>query len=366
MKNILFIFIVFFCSHLRAQDEKIIQALTATPVIEVMEQSVDFRGQAQPAFNVFIMAEESEYERDWKNFMLVTYAVQLKKSSGYYEAYSVLIPAWHSDSINVYSKATKDGDGLRFFLHVESRGQFINSDNQPQSAAGIIALLKIQVKDFYTRYYDMLAEVQQKAYDRQVKDIERLISTGEKMNKEMANKEADIGKANQAISETNGKLKDNANHANSQKQQLDIEKKEHDNMKRELDLNVQQVNLKQKEYDQLNYSGKLNTKQGEKLTKELAKLRSEQEKIQPKITSKNEDITKTESSIFDIDEERTKLENKVHEIENSISRDQSEINNLKSQLDNNEKSKADKQLLMDNANSTLDKLRNAKAGLVVQ
>lgn len=349
-----------------AQEEKLVAALTTTPIIEVKEQDTEFRNQVRPAFVVFVLADESDFEKDWKNYMLSACGIELKRSSGYLEALKVKIAAWSNDSLNLYSRIGGDADGVKLTVHVENNTHFIHSGVDSAVATNVKSTIHRQVKEFYIKQYDNLAAWQQRNYERQMKDLEKLQVEEEKLRKEILDNESAINKSRQTISELSSKQMDNDNAVHSTKQELEFEKKELDNLKRDLDLNVQKVNAKQKEYDQLNYKGNLNTKEGEKVMKELDKLRSEQEKMQNRVTSKNADLTKTESSIFDLEQEKSKLENKQRETETAIGKCETEIKSLENELEKKIKEIADKKLLAEEAKNILGKLQNAKAGLIAQ
>ena len=349
-----------------AQSDEVISALTASPTINVTTQQVEFRKEVAPALVMNIVADEDSYTKDWKAYVGSHYGVEFKKVMGWMEATQVVIPAWLNDTLSVYYSVDKDGDFIRLSLLASHHGQFLNSTDNASAVTAMENDMKSQAKEFYIKYYDKIVALQQKEYDRQLKDQAKLVAAATRLIKNKESAEGAIRKSESSISSLKNNISSSENKSKTLEEKGKSQRDELDRTKKELEMTNSQIVSKQKEYDQLNAKGDLDTKQAERVMKDLEKMRSSQAKQQDKVTSLNKTISKTESSIIDSKNEKNKLESKIRDQENLIDKSKDNVKDAEKDIERNKVEQATKATLVEAAKEKLERLKTAKAGVMAK
>jgi uncharacterized coiled-coil DUF342 family protein len=364
MKNVLIAsFFLFAGSSIQAQVDKYGEALMSTPAVVYETQQVTYNGQSRPALTYGVVSSPDDYYKDWKKFFDTRYLIEGKKSSGFTSYTNVLIAEWSADTITVHFKTDKDADACRHFIMVDKKGVFISESEDADLYLKIKSTAKTQLKDFYNKQYDEYIADQQKFFDNQIKDKEKLQKQNEKLNGTIQSKTSSIQKTNDNIRETNAKITDGNNEVKLLNSTLEQNRKAVEQAKKELDNQDEQIRIKETEYNKLNVAGALNTKDGEKVMKELEKLRSKREKLQGKVTDVSEDQTSTENNILKAEQNVTKLQSKLDSYKSDIDKHQAEINDAKSGMEKVAGQMKDEDREIDSARAGLEKLKAAKAGV---
>lgn len=346
-----------------AQPDKYATALMNAPFIAFEEQQINFRESVQPSLSILITSEESGYVKNWKNWLKTKYLIEAKKNAGFYSAVGILISEWSMDTINFHYKTDKDGDAVRLNILIERKGEFFSEKNHPEELAKVKAAVEIQVKEFYIKYYDEKIADQQKFYNLQVGDLEKLMKKKDKINGSIQDHNNTIAKTEDAMRGTNNEILESEGKIKSLDAQLQQDQKAEAQAKKEVDAQQKLIADKEVEYNKMNAAGSLYTKEGEKLIKELEKFNGKQEKLLATLTKAQEGTTKTENAILKEGQVKTKLTAKLGELKNSKDKNNSDVSALKSDLEKNEGDAKDEQKQIDAALVDLEKLKSAKGKL---
>lgn len=346
-----------------AQPDKHAKALMNTPFIATEEVQVGFQNKTANALSIVVMADEGDYAKHVKNWLKNTYAIEGKKSSGFYSTVPMLVNAWSPDSMMVHYKTEKDGDGCRLLLILERNGIFYSRRDQPEVMAKVESDLKVEVKDFYIRYYDEKIADQQKYYDAQVSDLEKLRKKGDKLQDEIKDNEASVKSNNDKIRDTEGALNDSDGKIKSLNSTLQNNQKMREQAAKEVDDQQKLIEKREADYNQLNATGALNTRDGERVIKDLEKMRSKQEKLQSRLDDEREAVTKSENAVLKEEQNKTKLESRREDYKRDVSKHESKINDLKRDLDKNASDIKDEEKQVEEARKDLETLKAAKLGV---
>ncbi len=364
MKNLLFLLTICLSSFMTwAQPNKYAQSLMITPVVAFDAQQVTFNETSHPALTYIIHSDADDFLKDWKKMFETKYMIEGKRSSGYTACMGVRVANWSLDSLNLYYKTEKEADATRMYLMIEKGGKFLAETDDMEMFAKVKVTLKQHAKDFYLKQYEMHIADQQKQYDGQVKDMEKLRKQEEKFNKIIADHNSSKAKADENIRETNAKLAESRNEIRTHNTALELNKKAVVQAEKEVSTQNELIKAKEVEYTQLNNSGSLNTKSGKKVMKELEKGRAKMEKLRATLTDAGSEQTKTENEIIKAEQGEAKLQSKMTEMNAAVDKHDAEINASKAELDKTAQDIKDKQRLIDEAKNLLDKLQAAKAGL---
>lgn len=335
-----------------------------TPSLAFEEQHVSFKSGTQPALTLHVVAQQSAYEKDFKNWLSTRYAIEGKKAGGFFAAIGKVVNEWSTDSVNIYYKTDKDGDGLRLYFMLEQKGIFLDQGNNAAVMENVKSAIKQQAKTFYTKYYDEHIIDQQKHYESQINDIEKLRKKQDKLNGDIQSHTASVQKTNDNIRDTNTKINEASNKVSAQNSELQLHQRMSDQAKKEADTNAAQVRTKETEYNKMNAAGVLNTREGERTMKDLEKLRSNQEKLQGTLAKANETQTKSENAILKLEQDKGKLESKMNDLRSTLDAHNAEIESLKHSVEDTDTLIKNEQEQADVARRDLDKLKAAKAGLM--
>ncbi len=340
-----------------------IENLLSTPSINYQEQQYVLNNATANSTTIVIHATEKEYTKDLKDYLKTNLNLEGKKNSGYTSVIKAIIPQWSNDSLSFHYKTEKDISGTKLIVIAEQNGQFISQESHPETWMKIKSSLTSQIKTFYIKLYDKSIAEQQKYYDSQVKDMEKL-------RKQLTKTQGKIEDNNKSKQKNESKLRD-ARSGSSKKDgdikslnaQLQNDKKAVDQAQKEVDAQAILITEKEGEYNRLNYSGSLATKEGEKVIKELGKLRKKQEKLRGTLSKANANKTKTENALLKAEQDKSKQESKITDLQSDIDSQDSKNTSLKSDLGNVEREINDKQRVIDEARNLLDRLKTAKNGL---
>lgn len=364
MKKLFLIAIMSVSVSMNAQRlDKTTESLMTTPNVVFQQQQYNLGNATAPATTLSITGDEKEFNKDWKAYLKSTLAIEGKKNGAYTSATNVVIPQWSSDTMSFHYKTEKDGSGTKLIVITEQKGAFVTPESNPELASKVNASISTEIKNFYVKSYDKSIATQQKYYDGQVKDMDKLRKnldkTQAKLESNSKDKQKNENKLRDAGSESNKKDGD----IKSLNAELQNNKKAVEQAQKEVDAQAVLITTKEGEYNRLNYSGSLNTKEGERVIKDLGKLRSKQEKLQGTLTKANSNMTKTENAMLKAEQGKSKQEAKITDLQSDINNQDSKSDNLKSDLKGVQKEIEDKQKLIDEAKANLDKLKAAKDGV---
>jgi hypothetical protein len=355
--------LVFISFGLFAQPDKYAEALMSTPTIAFTESQISFKEATRNAQSVKVVAEEGDYEKDLKNWLKTKMVVEIKKVSGFNSMLGCVMPAWSLDSLNFYFKTDKDGDHINLLFLIEQKGVYWNSTENADAIAKVRASIKEQMKDFYVKYYDKSIGDQQKYFDDQNKDVEKLKKQTQKVSDEMDSKKQSISKAEANAAEIKSTIAKSQSTLTTLNTTLEQNKKQVEQGQKEANANLSLLKAKEEEYNKLNTAGNLNTKGGQKVMKEIEKLKSVDSKLQARILKARSVQTKTENSILSAEQNKTKLESKLSDAKLTIDKYQSDISSLKNDKDKISSQISDKDSMVKKALEGLEKLKAAKAGI---
>ena len=366
MKATFTVLLISLALHGVSQPDKYATALMTTPVIAIDQHQVSFKDGTQPALTAFIAAQESEYEKNFKSWLKSNYMIEAKKASGFYSAYGVVIGAWSPDTMNLHFKTDRDGDGTKLFLLLEQKGTFISEQTHPEIFSKEKNAIAQQLKDFYIRYYDSQITDQQKHYDNQVGDLDKLRKKQERLNGELNENGADVLQANANIRSADIAISQSDTKIKMLGQEKENNKKGVDQAKKEVDAQALLIRTKETEYNRLNVAGALNTKDGQQVMNDLEKLKSKQEKLQGTLTKANATLTKSENSVLKEEKNKTSLETRLNDARSALDKLNSKSDSLKSDITQNEQLMKSEQAQLETARLDLDRLKTAKSGLMAQ
>jgi hypothetical protein len=361
MKKLYFILFIILCQFsILGQPDKYATALMNAPYIAFEEKQISFQDKSQPSLSILITSDEDVYSKEFRNWMKGTMMAEGKKNSGFYSVIGGVIPVWSTDSINYHFKITPDGDACRLYLLGESKGKFISDATHHEVIEKMKSSITAQVKDFYIRYYDEKINDQQKFYDAQNSDLEKLQRKKEKLAGHLADNQNNVTKTTKSMEETSLKVSESESKIKSLNAQLQQDQKASDQAQKEAEAQLKLVKEKEVEYNRLNAAGALNSKEGERVIKDLEKLRSKMDKLQENVTKTTETVTKSENNVLKEEQNKTKVEAKLSDLKNDRDKYEHEIRNIKGDQDTNESEIKDEQLQVAAALADLDKLKLAK------
>jgi len=364
MKNLLLIAALCIPTLLSAQRlDKQTERLMTSPSLTYEQHQYNIGTATANATTVKINADTDEYTKDWKNYLESNFTIEGKKNNGFLSTQRMVIPQWSTDSMTFHYKTERDGDYTRLIVAAEQKGVYVTSENNPELSSKIKASVTTQIKSFYVKYYDKHIAEQQKYFDGQVSDLEKLRKKQEKLNSKLESNNKSKQKTENNIREANSEANKKDGDIKSLNSQLQNNKNAVTQAQKEVDAQASLITTKEGEYNRLNYSGSLNTKEGEKVIKELGKLRTKQEKLQSNLTKASSNLTKTENAILKAEQGKSKQEAKLNELQSDSDSFDSKNSNLKSDLQVLQKDMKDKQDLIDAARNNLDKLKSAKDGI---
>lgn len=366
MKKLFLIAVCLIPASLFAQRlNKRTESLMTAPTLTYEQHQYTIGTSTAIAMTVKVNADLDEYTKDFKDYLKTNIAIEGKKNSGFISTQKMVIPQWSTDSMTFHYKTERDGDYTRLIVAAEQKGAFITPENNPELVSKIKASTTTQIKSFYVKYYEQHVADQQKYYDGQVSDMEKLRKKQEKLNSKLESNNKSKQKTENNIREANSEANKKDGDIKSLNSELQNNKSAVAQAQKEVDAQATLIATKEGEYNRLNYSGSLNSKEGEKVIKELGKLRKKQEKLQGNLTKANSNLTKTENGILKAEQGKSKQEAKLTDLQSDSDSYDSKNSNLKSDLQNLQKEMKDKQDLIDVARTNLDKLKLAKDGVSV-
>ncbi len=343
--------------------DKTTESLMTTPVVTFQQQQYNLGSATTSATTLSITGDEKEFAKDWKEFLKSNLAMEGKKNGAFVTATNVTVPQWSAEPLSFHYKTEKDGSGAKLVYIIEQNGAFVTEQSNPDLAAKVKASATTQIKSFYVKSYDKSIATQQKYYDGQVKDMEKLRKNLDKTQSKMESNSKDKQKNENKLRDASSGANQKDGDIKSLNAELQNNKKAAEQAQKEVDAQATLITAKEGEYNRLNYSGALNSKEGERVIKDLGKLRKKQEKLQSTLTKANGNKTKTENAMLKAEQGKSKQEAKMTDLQSDINSQDSKSDNLKSDLKNVQKEMEDKQKLIDEAGANLDKLKSAKDGV---
>lgn len=364
------IFLFFFFAAIQlvgfSQPDKYAKALMNAPYISFEERTISFKDGAQPAMVILVMAPESDYLKDWKNWLKSKYAIEGKKNSSYYSSVGIQVNEWSADTINFHYFTDKEGDAVRLSILVDRKGVFYSEKEHGDVTSKIKQSVSTQVKEFYIKYYDEKISDQQKFYDTQINDLAKLNKKRDKLNGDVESHNKTISKTEDQIRDVNSRANASDGNIKSLNSQLQHDQNVAEQAQKEVDAQQKLIVTRETDYNKLNAAGSLNSREGEKVIKDLEKLRSKQEKLQSTLSKANETTTKSENAILKEEQNKTKILAKLEDLKNAKDKSTHELNDLKRELDKNESDLKDEQKEIDAAKLDMDNLKAAKEKLIGQ
>jgi hypothetical protein len=365
MKNTLLFILAcgFSALMMKAQPDHVTRALMNTPFIAFEEVPLSFRDKTAPATGILITSDQDSYAKEWKNWLKTKYGLECKKVSGFYSSPQVLISEWSSDSLFLHYKIDKDGDAARLWVILEKKGVFLSSATNADEIMKMKASLTTHIKDFYVRYYDEKISDQQRYYDLQVNDLDKLNRKHEKLHAEIKSNKETVAKYEDKIRDSESAISESESKVKLSNAELQNYQKAEEQAQKEVDAQQKLISEKEALYNKLNASGSLNTKDGERVIKDLEKLRSKMEKLREKQSDAAEDVTKAENAIIEEERNKTKLEGRKEDYRREINDHESKIKDLEREISHNESAIKDEQKQVEEALADLEKLKSAKLGV---
>ncbi len=356
---------VFLCAALGAiaQPDKVAQALMTTPDVNTTESTTLHGDGVRKTIEAKVISEPADFTKFWRSYLKENFNVSGKKEGNYLVCGPIVSAQLSVDTVFLYYQISSDADFSKLSVFAIKKGEYI-VDSDGAEKQSLVALTEKAMVQFYTQLYDIKIKIQQRYYDRQVKDLARVDKDGARLEKEKASHEQSISKLQNQLSSSRA----NINKIESDKKEFEInledEKKESNQIKKEIEQLEQTLRTKESEYAERFPGADITDKKAEKARGDLEDRREKIIKQQAKLEKKNERVTAVENKIL-------QSERKLHDAQSSVERQEAEITRHKSDLDSLfEKQKANKTANSEEADqvsaakSDLDRLKTAKGGLI--
>lgn len=364
MKHLLaYFFLCAFSVQSYAQPDKIASALFTTPVIQSETTTLLFNDAVRDVYSTPVIGEDDDFYKFWKKYIKTGYMLEGKRESGLYVCGPVKSPSLSEDTVTVYYKIEKEGDFTRITCFGRKGDQYFPQDQLPESNK-LKVMIERGILQYYTQLYDEKISGQQKFYDRQAKDVERVKKAGERLAKDKISNEKSLDKFKGQLSSANAKYKDVQNEKKSQEAELEQEKREAEQIKKEIKTQEDLLKEKEVEYNEKFFAASADDKKAEKSRKDLESRREKMAKQQSKLEKKNEKITKVENNVLRTDRKLNETQTSIEKLEAEINRSRNTIDDLAKKISDNESSYKEEVLQMESAKADLERLKMSKGGMV--
>jgi outer membrane murein-binding lipoprotein Lpp len=365
MKQQIAFILLLFSLFTRAQTDKITEALFKTPNIAIESATLLHGEGVRDAWQVLIFGEDDAFAKSWKKFIKNNYSLEGHREGGMYVCGPVLSAALSADTISVLYKIEKDGDFIRMTLLSKTKQNY----STPTDGTGLMdktkAMIEKGIHQFYIGEYDDRITLLQRNYDRQIKDAEKAVKQGERLKKDKASHEKSIDKLQGDISN----LRSNISKINADKSslnsKLELDKREADQAKKEIENLETQLREKELEYNEKIATGELSEKKTEKAREDLVKRREKISKLQEKLIGKNSKVTDTENRMLQAERKLSETQSSLEKKEAEITSHRNSIDQLNKEISVNEGDIKEENLQVESAKLELEKLKQAKAGMVL-
>lgn len=357
------ILLCFIAIHSFSQPDKIASSLFTTPVIQIEPSTLLHADGIRNTLQATIIGEYDDFYKYWKKYLKSNYALEGRRTNGLYVCGPTRSASLSEDSISVFYKVEKEGDFTKLTCFGEKKGQYFPDAQLPESNKLEVALEK-GILQYYTQLYDEKINAQQKYFDRQVKDAERVQKAGQKMMNDKVSSEKSLERTKSALSASNNRLREIENEKKSLEAELDLEKKEEEQIKKEIKSQEDLLKEKELEYNEKYFGASAEDRRAEKGRKDLEARREKIGKQQEKLEKKNERITSVENKILRSERKLNETQTAIEKQEAEISRLRNTIDELVSKISTNGTDYKEEVLQMESAKADLDRLKLAKGGLL--
>jgi hypothetical protein len=346
-----------------AQPDDVAKALMTTPDINTFESTTLHRDGVRKTIEAKVISKTDDLNKFWRNYLKENFNSSSKKEGNYISCGPIVSPQISADTVFLYYSISTDADFCKLSVFGIKKAEYIVDANGAEKQS-IVATVEKALVQFYTQLYDKKIKDQQRYYDRQVKDLARVDKDGARLEKEKASHEQSISKLQDQLSSSRA----NINKLESEKKEFEInledEKKESNQIKKEIEQLEQTLRTKESEYAERFPGADITDKKAEKARQDLEDRREKIIKQQTKLEKKNERVTAVENKIL-------QSERKLHDAQSSLERQEAEISRHKSDLENlfdkqqaNKAANSEEADQVSAAKSDLDRLKTAKGGLI--
>jgi hypothetical protein len=356
---------IFFCigAQALAQPDKVAQALMTTPDLNTFESNTLHRDGVRKTVEAKVIFETADLNKFWRSYLKDNFNVSGKKEGSYISCGPIVSAQLSVDTVFLYYAISTEADFSKLSVFALKKEEYI-IDAHGAEKQSIVAIVEKALVQFYTQLYDQKIKDQQRYYDRQVKDLARVDKDGARLEKEKASHEQSISKLQDQLSSSRA----NINKLESEKKEFEInledEKKESNQIKKEIEQLEQALRTKESEYAERFPGADITDKKAEKARVDLEDRREKIIKQQAKLEKKNERVTAVENKIL-------QSERKLHDAQSSLERQEAEISRHRSELEilyskqqDNKTANAEEADQLSVAKSALDRLKAAKGGLI--
>ena len=189
--------------------------------ISATEGTENVGGGLNPALSVTIYeTDESTIQKEWKSLMKKQDA-KVSRSGDETFADNALMKDVSSDTLDIYAKTKKDGDGIKLSVAMHSGGQFLTASKN----SGEFSRMKKVMEEFARRLTKESIMEQhkeaEKVYDKNVRHQQDLVKENEDLHRDIEHYKDKIQKAEEDIKK-NLQAQENAKKAiEKQKQVVD-------------------------------------------------------------------------------------------------------------------------------------------------
>ncbi len=365
MKRIIVLlgFTIFIGSALHAQVTKEARLYTSPLSIQFQEEMMSFGSGVQPATKVSIVGNEDDYSKHFKSWLMKSFGAEGKRTNGFIAVPSHQYTGWSNDSLELHYRVEKSASQCELLLLLSKGGQFLSIDAHREVINQVQQSLRGQIKEFYIFRYDEVIADQQREFERQSKDVEKVEGKKSKLIEK-------IKTETERSAEADTKLQSIFIEQNTIDQELKVlnatlfqDKRAQDQAKKEFDDLNSIILDRESQYNVMNGEGTLTSKEGKRLTKELTKLRKNQIGLQDKLTETNAKRTKSENAILDKEEARLKWDASYNEWSARKSKHENALEEARSDLKASEVELEDERREVNESLKALEELKSSKAAV---
>ena len=353
----------FIANALPAQIVKEARLYTSPLSIQFQEEMMTFASSVQPAIKVSIVGNEDDYSKHFKSWLMKSFGAEGKRANGFIAVPAQLYTGWSNDSLALHYRVENSADQCDLILLAAKNGVFLSANDHREEVNQLQQSLRAQIKEFYIFRYDEVIADQQREYERQSKDVEKVESKKSKLSDK-------IKTETERSAEANDKLQSIFVEQNTIDQELKVlnatlfqDKRAQEQAKKEFDDLNAIILDRESQYNVMNGEGTLTSKEGKRLTKELTKLRKSQVGLQDKLTETNAKCTKSENAILDKEEVRLKWDASYNEWSTRRSKHENALEEARSDLRAAEVELEDERREKGESLKVLEELKSSKAAI---
>ena len=192
--------------------------------ISAEEENENLGGGVNPAVSVIVYeTDESTVQKEWKSLMKKNDA-KVSNSHGESFAENAMLKDISADTLGIYSKTKKEGNGVRLTVAMKTGGQFLS----PAKNGAEISRMKKLLEDFARRLTKESIMEQtkdaEKVYEKDVRKQEELVRDNTDLHK-------DIEKYKDKIQRAEDDIKKNLKEQEEAKKKIELQKKVVDALK---------------------------------------------------------------------------------------------------------------------------------------